>query len=240
MLKGGAVLFKAVVIVGFIASAAVTQASAAEQRELAYDLYNLSASAQSEVKNDLMTVTLFAQAEGSVAAEVADSLNGTMAWALTRLKPFTTIKTETQNYRTNPKYAGKPSRIIGWNAVQTLQLQSSDFEAMATAMQKLQERLQIQGMQLSVKPSTRQKAEDALINEAMNAFKQRALLVQQNMGAPGYRIVNVNIGTNNYAPQHRQFDMQARGASTLSQAPAIEGGDSQIDVRIDGSIQLEQ
>jgi len=151
----------------------------ADQSDVVYDLYHLSASAQSDVKNDLMTVSLFAQAEGSVASEVADSLNATMAWALTRLKPFSTIKTETQNYRTNPKYSGKPSRIVGWNAVQTLQLQSSDFEAMAAAMQKLQERLQIQGIQLSVKPSSRQQAEDALINTAMNAFKQRALLVQQ-------------------------------------------------------------
>lgn len=211
----------------------------AQDQEVLYDVYALSASAQSEVKNDLMTVNLVAQAEGSDAAEVADSINGTMAWAVVQLKPFSTIKTETRDYRTNPKYAGKPSRIVGWNAVQMLQLESSDFEAMGSAIQKLQARLQVQGMNLSVKPSTRKQAEDTLINEAMNAFKQRALLVQQNMGAPGYRVINLNIGTEGHTANFRQFDTMARGAQSMSSAPAIEAGDSTVDVRINGSIQLE-
>ena len=216
----------------------ITQANA-DEKEVLYDVYTLSASAQSEVKNDLMTVNLVAQAEGSDAAQVADSINGTMAWAVIQLKPFSTIKTETRDYRTNPKYAGKPARIVGWNAIQMLQLESSDFEAMGSAIQKLQERLQVQGMNLSVKPSTQKKAEDALINEAMNAFKQRALLVQQNMGAPGFRVININIGTEGHSSNFRQFETMSRGASSVSSAPAIEAGASTVNVRIDGSIQLE-
>ncbi len=211
----------------------------ANDKEVLYDVYSLSANAQSEVKNDLMTVNLVAQAEGSDAAEVADSINGTMAWAVVKLKPFSTIKTETRDYRTNPKYAGKPARIVGWNAVQMLQLESSDFEAMGSAIQKLQERLQVQGMNLSVKPSTRKEAEDRLINEAMNVFKQRALLVQQNMGSTGFRVININIGTAGHSPEYRQFDTMSRGAASMSSAPAIEAGASTVNVRIDGSIQLE-
>ena len=205
-----------------------------------YDVYALSASAQSEVKNDLMTVNFVAQAEGSDAAEVADSINATMGWAVTRLKPYSAIKTESRDYRTNPKYAGKPRRIVGWNATQMLQLESDDFEAMGAAIQKLQERLQVQGMQLSAKRATRKKAEDALITEAMNAFKQRALLVQQNMGAPGYRVMNINIGTNDHSPGYPQMRMESRAVDSLSSAPAIEAGTSVVNVRIDGSIQLEQ
>ncbi len=215
-------------------------ASAADS-DVLYDVYALSASAQSEVKNDLMTVSLVAQAEGSDASEVADSINGTMGWAVVRLKPFTTIKTQTRDYRTNPKYAGKPRRIVGWYATQMLQLESDDFEAMAAAIQKLQERLQVQGMQLSAKPSTRQKAEDELITQAMNAFKQRALLVQQNMGAPGYRVMNINIGTSDFSHGYPQMQMRMEAATdSLSNAPAIEAGSSMVSVRVDGSIQLEQ
>ncbi len=221
------------------ATCSIAALANADEKEVLYDVYSLSASAQSDVKNDLMTVNLVAQAEGSDAAEVADSINGTMAWAVVQLKPFSTIKRETRDYRTNPKYAGKPARIVGWNAVQMLQLESSDFEAMGSAIQKLQARLQVQGMNLSVKPSTRKEAEDALINEAMNAFKQRALLVQQNMGAPGFRVININIGTEGHSPNFRQFETMSRSTASMDSAPAIEAGESSVNVRIDGSIQLE-
>ncbi|MEE9334791.1 MAG: SIMPL domain-containing protein [Granulosicoccaceae bacterium] len=221
-----------------VACSQITLANADEKAVL-YDVYSLSANAQSEIKNDLMTVSVVAQAEGSDAAVVADSINATMAWAVIQLKPFGRIKTETRDYRTNPKYAGKPARIVGWNAIQMLQLESSDFDAMGSAIQKLQARLQVQGMNLGVKPSTRKQAEDALINEAMNAFKQRALLVQQNMGAPGYRVININIGTDGHSTNFRQIETMSHDASHMSSAPAIEAGASMISVRIDGSIQLE-
>jgi predicted secreted protein len=229
--------------VGIVIALLLAQLSVANaaENDVLYDVYALSASAQSEVKNDLMTVNLVVQAEGSDASEVADSINGTMGWAVVRLKPYSTIKTETRDYRTNPKYAGKPRRIVGWYATQMLQLESDDFEAMTAAIQKLQERLQVQGMHLSAKRSTRQKAEDALITEAMNAFKQRALLVQQNMGAPGYRVININIGTSDHSRGYPQMQMRMEAASdSLSNAPAIEAGTSMVNVRIDGSIQLEQ
>ena len=95
--------FKAVGVAALVTVACgqATLASA-DQKEVLYDVYTLSASAQSDVKNDLMTVNMVVQAEGSNAADVADSINATMGWAVARLKPFSTIRTETLDYRTNP------------------------------------------------------------------------------------------------------------------------------------------
>jgi len=62
-----------------------------------YDVIQLSAQSQSEVANDLMRVNLVAQSTGPDAAELGDKINAMMGWAVSKLKPFTAIKTETRD-----------------------------------------------------------------------------------------------------------------------------------------------
>lgn len=205
-----------------------------------YDVYSLSSSAQIEVPNDLMTVTLVAQATGSDAAELANTINASMGWAVSKLKPYISIDTRTLDYQTHPQYERNGSRIKGWVASQSIRLESDNFEEAAKAIQVLQERLQVQGMRLSAKPETRTKAEDQLMNTALSAFKARALLVQTNMGAPAYRVMNLSINTNDRGGMHmRNENYRASADMSVSSAPAIEAGTSQVSVSVSGQIQLE-
>lgn len=206
-----------------------------------YDVYQLSASAQIDVPNDLMTVTMVAEATGSDAAVLANNINASMGWAVSKLKPFTAIDTRTLDYQTHPQYERGGSRIKGWVASQSIRLETDNFEQAAKAIQLLQERLQVRGMYLSAKPATRKKAEDQLINTALSAFKARALLVQTNMGAPAYRVMNLSINTSDRGGRRSQSSNH-RGAIeqlSVSSAPVIESGTSQVSISVDGQIQLE-
>jgi len=100
--------------------------------------------------------------------------------------------------------------------------------------------MQVQGMQLTAKPETRKKAEDQLINTALEAFKQRALLVQTNMGAPDYRVMNLSINTGGSRVYRDQNHYRAESVDlALDSHPAIAAGSSVVTVQISGSIQLE-
>jgi len=229
------------IMLSSVSFAANALAQDTQVNEPQYDIYQLSAEAEIDVPNDLKSVNLVAQSTGSDAAELANKINATMAWAVSNLKRFTNIETRTLDYQTYPQYERNGSRIKGWTASQSIQLESDDFEQAGKAIQFLQERMQVQGMHLKAKPETRERAEDELINTALEAFKRRAQLVQTNMGAPAYRIMNLSINTNGSRVHYRGMEsMQGSVADmSVSSAPAIEAGTSTVSVNINGRIQLE-
>ena len=205
-----------------------------------YGVFSLSASASADIDNDRMTATLVVQAEDKDAAQLANRVNAAMSWAVNQLRPFATLETKTRDYQTFPRYDTSQSRrLIGWRATQTLEITTGDFKAAGKAIQQLQERLQVQGIRLSAKEETRKVASDRLINQALDAFKQRALLVQTNMGATGYRIIDMNIQTDNDKAHFNSFERADVLRSSVAKAPVIEAGSSRVSVQVSGRIQLD-
>lgn len=206
-----------------------------------FNAFTFSTSASAEISNDLMTVTLLVQDEDKDSAVLANRINVTMAWALDTLKPYTSIKAKTRDYQTYPRYDSSQSRrLIGWRATQSLQLDTEDFEAAGKAIQQLQERLQVQGIKLSVKPASRELASNALIKRALFAFRGRAELIQDAMNAKSYRIVDVDIQTGNSSPAlYDQAPRMEMMRSSVTNEPAIEPGSSRMSVQVYGRIQLD-
>jgi len=211
--------------------------------ETLYNVFSLSSQASSEVDNDLMVATLVVQAEDKDPALLASKINSSMSWAVNVLRPFGSLKTKTRDYQTYPRYdSGKNRKLIGWRGSQSIQIETDDFEAAGKAIQKLQERLQVQGIQLAAKTDTRSAAADALITDALSAFKKRASLIQRNMGATGYRILDVNIQSNQGGGP-AMYDSRSKGMDMMRSAavaePSIEAGTSRVSVQIHGRIQLD-
>jgi len=205
-----------------------------------YDVYQLDAEAEIDVANDLMTVNLVATATGSDPGELANKINATMGWAVGKLGPFTAITTQTLDYQTHPQYERNGTRIKGWVARQSIQLETDDFKQAGDAIEVLQERMQVQGMRLRAKVATRESAEEQLINTALETFKRRAKLVQTNMGASGYRVMNLSINTDGQG-RHYSEDAYMRSNTMRSEsvAPVIEAGTSTVRVHLNGQIQLD-
>jgi len=153
------------------------------------------------------------------------------------LKKTTGIKYETGNYQTQPIYQNQ--QIAGWKASQEIELKSSDFNQLSTLVGKLQKDLKISSMAFEVSKPVRQKAEQRLSIDALDQFKERAMLIQKTMGASGYQVVSINVDTGSNRPLMRPMMMRAEMAmASDSGGPSIEGGDSTINVNVSGQIQL--
>lgn len=223
----------------FICATAHAQAA----NETLYDVYRLSSESSVEVDNDLMVATLIVQEEDKDATILANRVNAAMSWALNELRPYNSIAVKTRDYQTFPRYENSTARrLIGWRAVQSIELETDDFSAAGKAIQVLQEKLKVQGIRLSVKPATREKASDLLIRDALNSFTERARLIQRTMSSSGFRVLDVDIQTENSSPDHRNGNMmmaEAVSASRVEAPPAIAGGSTTVFVRINGRIQLD-
>lgn len=205
-----------------------------------YDQYTLQASAEGEVANDLMIVRLKVEHEDSDASKLAHKVNTDMQWALDQLKETPSITAKTENYSTYPKL--EQQHIAGWHSTQTLTLSGSDFDAIKASVQILQSKLQVLGMSFGPSDETRRKAEDALINQALDNLKHRAELVRENMGAARYRIMQININTGGRQAGRARMDtemMTMARSARVETAPAVAGGESKISVNINGQIQLQ-
>ena len=230
------------VVAVFLGLQAVASVQAQSNGETLYNVFNLTSEATAEVDNDLMLATLVVQLEDKDPAVLADKVNQTMAWAIDVLKPYEMLTIKTRDYQTYPRYdTSQVRRLIGWRATQTLQLETEDFGAAGQAIQKLQEKLQVQGIRLMTRDSTREIASDQLIEEALNAFKDRAYLIQKNMASSGYRILDVNIqtGQSNTPMFNTRAEMADVMRSSVATEPVVEPGTSRVTVQVYGRVQLD-
>ena len=223
-------------------AAAPPTTSAQDAPELPRDIVSLSAEAETDVDHDLMRAVLVVQAEAEEPDALADQINRTMRWALDALEPFPDVERETRDYRTWPRRdSSRTSRLIGWGGSQSLELESEDFAQMGKAIQTLQERLQVQGTQLGVSGAARREASDTLIDEALDAFERRAARIGENLGATGYRIleVDVRVDSSGHEPPMMTRSVSRSAESDVAE-PGIAGGSSRLTATASGRIQLER
>ena len=211
-------------------------APAMADEQLRYNQVRLQSGASEPVSNDTMNVTLFASGEQRDAAGLADQINADMAWALDLAKRQTGIKVSTGNYRT--WQVRQDNRMKGWQARQELLLESRDTAALSRLTGLLQEKLQVASMRFSVSDETRTAVENRLIEQALTSFKVRADVVADKLKAGGYRIVELNIGT---SAQQPPVVYRSRGLTAALEADApvaTEGGESDVQVTVNGTIEL--
>jgi predicted secreted protein len=203
--------------------------------EINYNIVNLSAERSRQVENDVMVVLLRTVAEADRAADAARKVNEQQAWADEIIKPVEAVSYRTMQYQTHPLYQNR--QISGWSVSQQIRLESTDIEGLTALVGTLQERLQISSMQFEISPDRRKKESDALTVEALQAFRNRAEMISQALGAGDYRLVTISVQENNNPAPY--FRVQAEAMAAQAPAPpVVEAGDSQVMVSVSGSIQL--
>jgi predicted secreted protein len=209
---------------------------AAADTEQRYNQVSLQSRQSETVSNDTMHVTLDASAEAANSTRVAERINQDMEWALAAAGEFEQVKVSTANYQTWPVY--RKNTLQGWRGHQSLMLESQDTEALSRLTARLQEQLQVKSMNFTVSDDRRVAIENRLIAAALDAFKERARIVGDNLQAKGYRIVELNVGT---TAQRPPVVYQARMAATAMEsdpAVAVESGESDIQVIVNGTVEL--
>ena len=207
----------------------------AHENETHYDRVHLSVSETAQLENDTMVAIVYAEEEGSMAAELSGIVNKRIHWGLDLVKKHPEIKHQTNAYSSNPIYSN--NKIKGWRVRQSLRLESQDMTLMSDVLGKLQSDLALQSMQFSISPDRKNKQDGILIDKALEAFENRARQVAKKLGRKNYKIVDINISTSGRGVAPR-YQMRAMAMDTEG-APAISAGEQTVSVTVSGNIELE-
>jgi predicted secreted protein len=205
--------------------------------ELRYNQIRLQSQQTESVSNDTMHVTLQTYAEMQDPAKLAARINQEMEWALAKAKQVKGIKVRTGSYQTWP--VTRKEVTTGWRGQQDLVLESRDTRALSDLAGQLQDKLQIKSMSFTVSDEKRVTVENRLIDLALNAFKERARIVGDNLKADGYRIVEINVGTSTVRPPMMHQARIASMSMEAGDAVAVEGGESDVRITVNGTIELQ-
>ena len=216
---------------------AATVLAHADDDDVRYNQFRLSAQQSESVSNDTMHVTLNTYAEMQDSAKLATRINGEMEWALDIARQYSDVKVSTGSYQTWP--VTRKEVTSAWRGQQDLMLESKDTEKLGELAARLQEKLKIKSMSFSVSDDKRMAVENRLIDAALDAFKQRADIIGKNLKASGYRFVDVNVGTSAQRPPVMYQARMASVSMEASDSVAVEGGESDIQVTVSGTVELQ-
>ncbi|MFO2464958.1 SIMPL domain-containing protein [Pseudomonas sp. 15FMM2] len=208
---------------------------------LHYNQISLRAEVSQEVARDQMIVTLYTESQnsdpGKLAAEITNSMNKALAQAR-EVKGVTLRQGSRNSY---PIYDNKNQKITGWRERAELRMESSDFAALSKLTGEMLTTLKIDSMDFAIADPTRKASEDALLKEAVSAFKARAQLATDALGGKGYKIVNLNFNSNGYPQPYARSGAMMMKAEAMDAAPTpqVEAGTSQVNMSADGVIEVQ-
>jgi len=220
--------------VALLACIACLPAVADEQH---YNQISLRAEATSEVAQDRMHVTLYSEAQHEDPAQLAAETTRTMNKALERARQANGVVVSQGSRSSYPVYEEKGQQITAWRERAELRLESGDFATLSKLTGELMQDLKMGSMQFSVSDAIRKQNEDALLKDAVAAFRARAQLATEALGGSDYRIVSLNLSSGGgYQPEMRNFAMKSMDAAPT---PDIEAGTRQISINADGVIEVQ-
>ena len=208
--------------------------------ELHYNQIALRAEVSQEVARDLMIVTLYSEAQDADPAKLAAQITTTMNKALGQARQVKDITLRQGSRNSYPIYDTKGQKITGWRERAELRLESSDFAALSKLTGEMLGDLKMAGMDFAIADPTRKTSEDALLKDAVNAFKARAQLATNALGGKDYKLVSLSLNGGGFQQPMpmRMHAMKSMAEADAAPTPEIEAGSSQVSVNADGVIEV--
>ena len=216
-------------------------AGTAQADTLHYNQISLRAEVSQEVAHDLMQVTLYSEAQDNDPAKLAAGITESLNQAIARARQSKGVQVSLGSRHSYPVYSDNGQRISAWRERAELRLESAKFAELSELTGELLQQLKMGGMSFSIADSTRQDSEDALIKNAVEAFKARAQLTSEALGGSGYKLVSLNLNSAGFQPQPVMMRAMAAKSSMYDSAPApeVEAGTSRVTVNADGVIEVQ-
>ena len=229
---------KAALVTGTAALLA-TMMGSAHAEPTGYDQLTFQTEVKEEVQNDQVTASLYKKAQATDAKTLATTLNTSINNAMKIAKRYPTVTVSTGQQRTYPRY-DKSNKIIGWTGQANIDLKSTDFTATSQLIADLQETLVMENLNFGVSDAKKDALEQKLMTDASRAFQQQAKNLARAWNARGYRVVTVNLNTNNNNYPRPMYSMRAESAAMDNAAPSqsFESGNSTISVTANGTVEL--
>jgi predicted secreted protein len=204
-----------------------------------FNVVTFDANATAEVAVDTLTVTLFTEEQGPDPAPLAARANARLEQALGTAKSEPGVEARSGSYQTTPVY-DRASQITGWRVRAELVLEGRDFKTVSALAGKLQPTMKIAGMAFSLSRPAREKAEAALLAEALRKFQARAEAIAKTLGFPGYTLGQIAVRSEGPIVQPVAFRTMAvaQMADGGGPPPPMEGGKNSVSVIVSGSVVL--
>lgn len=204
-----------------------------------HQVLHLSASAQSEVAQDWLVMTLAVQKEGLQATTVQKQLNASLSAALAVASPLAkpgALHVSTGEMNVSPRY-GREGKVNGWTGSAQLVLQGRDAVQIATLATRLQD-LVVAQIDWQLSPEQKSTAELRIQAEAVSRFQSKAQALAQQFGFAAYTLREVRVtvqeaGNTGTMPRMAMASMDAAPAPL----PTLPGK-SRVVVNVSGSIVL--
>ncbi len=221
------------------AFAASLGSSALLADEARYNQIALRAEVSQEIAHDLMHVTLYSEAQNDDPAALAAQITRTLNAAVSQARGVKGVSVALGSRNSYPVYDDKGQKITAWRERAELRLESADFATLSKLTGEMLKELKMAGMDFSIAPATRKTHEDALLKEAVVAFRARAQLATEALGGSGYKLVNLSLSSGGFQPPIPM--RMAKGMAMMDAAvtPEIEAGTSQVTVNADGMIEVQ-
>ena len=206
-----------------------------------YNQVSVRAEVSQEVQRDLMTVTLYTEAQNTDPAKLAAGVTETLNKVLGEARQVKDINIRQGSRNSYPIYDDKGQKITGWRERAELRLESADFAALSKLTgDLLGSDMKMAGMDFSISNPARKASEDALLKDAVTAFRARAKLVTDALGGTGYKLVNMNLNTSGFPQPYLRAPVMMMKAASADAAPTpdVEAGTSQVSVAADGVIEV--
>jgi predicted secreted protein len=195
----------------------------------------VAASASTSVPNDRLRASLRAEADHPSAATAAAEVNGRINRALARARGAAGITVQTSGY--SSYQVSERDRPARWRVSQSITLEGRDFAAMTNLVSALQADigLVIAGIGFSVSDEAQREAEDALTQQAIRQWQERAARAAKGLGFANWRPgrVSVQAGGELRSP----YPMRAAAAPPPGGGGipvAFEAGTTEITVTVTG------
>lgn len=197
----------------------------------------ITAHAEHEVENDLMTVSMKAERRATEVSQATSEVNRIMHDALEQVRRTPSIDPRTLGYSTSPVYDRDRSRTdpVAWQVTQALELKGENFEQLTSMTATLQDMgLTITNIQFSISQETRQKLQQELLVEAIRKWQQTAQTMGAALGASHIFPKEITLHDDGFAPPWPVLTMRAADETMAS--PAIEAGRSTLRVTVSGQV----
>ena len=201
---------------------------------------HLSASAQTEVPQDWLMISLSVQKEGLQAFAVQKQLNAMVSAALAVATPMAkpgALEVKTGDMNVSPRY-GRDGKMNGWVGSAQLVLQGRDVEQITTLAGRMPD-LTVSQIDWRLSPEQKTAAEARIQAEAVAQFQSKAQSLTQQFGFAAYTLREVRVsaqevGEGSVMPRMAMAQMDAPASMPV---PAV-AGKSRVVVNISGSIVL--
>lgn len=202
---------------------------------------SLSASASTEVTNDVLVITFSTQREAQDASTVQTQLTQALNAALTEARKAAQpgqVDISTGSFSVQPRYASK-GEPMKWQGVAELRAEGKDFDALTRLVGRIHT-LSVAHVGYRLSREARDRMQAEVSAQAIARFRSRATVYAKAFGFSGVTLRSVEVSTGEaFPPPQPRFRMTAAEMVNASAPLPVEAGTSSVTAAVNGSVQMK-